>query len=114
MSPPSSCECTRRTAPTAHAAATVSVSSASSGSFAERRTDLHAMQERRPQAAEHAQPRHRHVLAERIGDEIDLVPERGERPDAVKFAERRAARLEERLGRDHQNAHGSSDFLTKP
>jgi hypothetical protein len=32
----------------------------------------------------------------------------------VKLAERRAARLEERLGRDHQDAHGSGDFRTKP
>ena len=41
------------------------------------------------------------------------MAERGERADAVKLAERRAARLEERLGRDHQDAHGSDDFLTK-
>ena len=91
----------------------VSASSASSGIFASDGPIFDAAHERRPQAAEHAQPRHRHVLAERIRDEIDLVAERGERADAVKLAERRAARLEERLGRDHQNAHGSSDFRTK-
>ena len=50
-------------------------------------------------------PGHRHVVAERIRHQIDLVPELGERPDAMKLAERRAAGLEERLGRDHQNAH---------
>ena len=50
------------------------------------------------------------VLAERIGDEIDLMAERGQRADAMKLAERRAARLEERLGRDHQNAHGAVIF----
>ena len=38
------------------------------------------------------------------------MAERGERADAVELAERRAARLEERLGRDHQNAHGSVIF----
>jgi hypothetical protein len=30
----------------------------------------------------------------------------------MKLAERRAARLEERFGRDHQDAQGSGDFLT--
>jgi hypothetical protein len=29
----------------------------------------------------------------------------------VELAERCAARLEKRLRRDHQNAHGSGDFL---
>ena len=71
----------------------------------ERGTDLHLADERRPQRSEHAQARHHDVLPERIGDEIDLVPEIGERADAVELAERRAARLEERLGRDHQDAH---------
>ena len=56
---------------------------------------------------------HRHVLAEGIRYEIDLVAERGEGADAVELAERGAARLEERLGRDHQDAHGSGDFRTK-
>jgi hypothetical protein len=78
----------------------------------ERRPDLHVPYERRPQAAEDAQPRHRHGLAERIGHEVDLVAERGERADAMELAERRAARLEERLGRDHQDAHGWGGFLT--
>jgi hypothetical protein len=31
----------------------------------------------------------------------------------MELAERGAARLEERLGRDHQDAHGSGDFRTK-
>jgi hypothetical protein len=30
----------------------------------------------------------------------------------VELAERGAARLEERLGRDHQDAHGWGDFRT--
>ena len=54
------------------------------------------------------------VLAERVGDEIDLMTERGERADAVKLAEWGAARLEKRLGRDHQNAHATADFRTNP
>ena len=58
--------------------------------------------------------RHRHGLSKWIRDEIDLVAQRGERPDAVKLAERGAARLEKRLGRDHENAHGSGDFRMKP
>jgi hypothetical protein len=48
---------------------------------------------------------HRHVATERIGDQIDLVPELGERTDPVEFAERSSAGLEERLGRNHQKAH---------
>src|SRR5205814_1173 len=59
-----------------------------------------------------AQSGNRHISAERIRDEIDLMPERRQRLDAVVLAERRPARLEERLGRDHQNAHGVSDFRT--
>ena len=55
--------------------------------------------------SEDAQSGHRHVLSERIRDEIDLVTERRQRANAMEFAERRAARLEERLRRDHQNAH---------
>ena len=38
-------------------------------------------------------------------DEIDLVPERGHGTNPVELAERRTARLEERLWRDHQDAH---------
>jgi len=52
-------------------------------------------------------------LTERIGNEIDLVAKSGERANAVELAERRPARLEERLGRDHQNAHVSGDFRIK-
>ena len=47
------------------------------------------------------------VAADRIGDQIDAVPELDQRLDAVVFAERRAARLEERLGREHQDAKRS-------
>jgi hypothetical protein len=52
-------------------------------------------------------------LAEWIRDEIYLVAKRGERTDAVELGKRGAARLEERLGRDHQDAHGSDDFNSK-
>src|SRR5207302_8519227 len=60
----------------------------------ERRSDLHATDKRRPQAAEHTQPRHRHALAEWVRDEIDAMSEGRERANAMKLAERRAARLE--------------------
>ena len=53
----------------------------------------------------HPQPRDRHIVAKRVRDEIDLVTERGEGADAVVLAERRAARLEKRLGRNHEDAH---------
>ena len=78
----------------------------SSGSFASDGPILTRADERRPQAAKDAQPGHRDVVAERIRDQVDLVPERRERADPVKLAERRAARLEERLRRNHQDAHG--------
>jgi hypothetical protein len=45
------------------------------------------------------------LLAKRIRDEVDLMTESRQRADAVVFAERRPARLEERLGRDHQDTH---------
>jgi hypothetical protein len=73
--------------------------------FRQRGPDADTAHERRPQAAKHAQARHRHVAAEGIGDQIDLVPEADQRPDAVKLAERRAPGLEERLRRNHENAH---------
>ena len=44
------------------------------------------------------------VAADRIGDQIDVMAELAERLDAVVFAERGAARLEERLRREHQDA----------
>ena len=75
-----------------------------------RRPDLHAAHERGPQAAEDAQPGHHHVGTERIRHEIDLMAEGRERADAMKFAERCAARLEERLRRDHQNAQDGVIF----
>src|SRR5215471_10704411 len=64
----------------------------------------------RPPAAKQSKPVHRHVASERISDEIDLMPELSERSDAMELAERRAARLEERLGRNHQKAHGAMIF----
>jgi hypothetical protein len=79
----------------------------------ERRPDLHTTDERRAKAAEHPKSRDRDVLAEGVRDEIHLVPEGGERADAMEFAERRAARLEEWLGRNHQNPHGLCDLRMK-
>ena len=73
--------------------------------FGRRGADLHARDERGPGRAEDAQTRQRDILAERIGDEVDRVAEIEKRADAVILAERRAPRLEKRLGRDHQNPH---------
>src|SRR3982750_2667175 len=78
----------------------------------QRRTDLDAAQQGRACAAKHTQARPRPRLSEWIRHEIDVMAERRERANAMELAERRAARLEERLRRDHQNAHGSGDFLT--
>ncbi len=80
----------------------------------ERRSDPHAAHERRPQAAEDPEPGHRDVAAERVRHQIDLMAERRQRADAMKFAERGAPRLEERLGCDHQNAHGRVIFARNP
>ena len=44
------------------------------------------------------------IAADRIGHQIDVMAELAERLDAVVFAEGRAARLEERLRREHQDA----------
>ncbi len=44
------------------------------------------------------------VGPERIGHEVDGMAELGQRLDAVVFAEWRAARLEERLRGQHQDA----------
>ncbi|MGC4081339.1 MAG: hypothetical protein QM736_04300 [Vicinamibacterales bacterium] len=52
-----------------------------------------------------AQSGHRNVLSERIGDEIDLMTQRRQSTNPVELAERGAARLEERLRRDHQDTH---------
>ncbi len=68
------------------------------------RTLLH---ERRPQAAKDPQIRQLDITTDRIGDQIDVMAEFAESFDAVVFAEGRAARLEERLGREHQDAHES-------
>ena len=46
-----------------------------------------------------------HVHADFVSGMVDLVAERRQGPDAVELAERGAARLEERLRRDHQDAH---------
>ncbi len=76
----------------------------------QRRTDPDAANERRPRAAKDAQAGHLHVVTERIGDEIDLMAEGRQRADAMKLAEGRSTRLEERLRRDHQNAQDAVIF----
>ena len=77
----------------------------SRNSFAGDGPILTSRDERRTRRTEHAQARHRDVPAERIGDEIDGMAEIEKRADAVILAERGAPRLEERLGRDHQDPH---------
>ena len=59
----------------------------------------------RPKRSEHPEARYRHLLTKRVRHEIHVVAERGQRADAVELAERCPAGLEERLRRDHQNAH---------
>jgi hypothetical protein len=49
-----------------------------------------------------------HVVAERIGDKIDGVPQRGQRADTMVFGEGGAPGLEERLRRNHQDVHAGS------
>ena len=78
----------------------------------ERRTDAHLADKRRAQAAEDAQIRQLDITADRIGHQIDVMAEFAERLDAVVLAEGRAARLEKRLGREHQDAHESL-YLTE-
>ena len=51
---------------------------------------------------------------ERIGDEIDRMAELGQRLDAMVFAEWRAARLEERLRRQHQDAQRAHRRTSDP
>lgn len=46
-----------------------------------------------------------------IGHQVDLVAEFPEGLDAMELAERRAARLEERLGREHQDAQGTVGWM---
>jgi uncharacterized membrane protein YbhN (UPF0104 family) len=71
----------------------------------QRWSDFHAADEWRPHGPEHAQTRHGDIRAEWIRDQIDLMPKRRQRTDTVEFAERCPARLEKRLGSNHENAH---------
>ena len=48
------------------------------------------------------------VLADGIGDQVNAIAELNQRLDSVIFAKRRASRLEERLGSEHQNARGTA------
>jgi tRNA A37 threonylcarbamoyladenosine dehydratase len=55
-----------------------------------------------------------HALKGTLGKpKVHVMAELTERFDAVVFAKWGAARLEERLGRDHQDAHGANDFRMK-
>ena len=105
MKLPSSCEWTASYRSRSARRSAVNVSARSSGTFASDGPIRDLVHERRPQAAEHAQARQSTRPAERIRDEIDRVPELEQRADAVVLAERRAPGLEERLRRDHQDAH---------
>src|SRR5688572_14831315 len=69
------------------------------------RTDADARDERRLRGPDDAEVRERDVGAERIRDEVDGMTQLGQRLDAMVLAERCAARLEERLRREHENPH---------
>jgi len=71
----------------------------------DRRPNADGADERRAHPAEDAQAWYRNVLSERVRDEIDLMAKIGERANPVELAEGRPSRFEERLGRDHQDAH---------
>ena len=79
----------------------------------ERRANADLADERWFERAKNPQVGKLNVAAERIRDEVDLVPQFAEGLDAVVLAEGGAARLEERLRREHQDAHGSL-YLTEP
>ena len=107
IAPPSSCECTRSNFHFRPTCSALRASSASSGTFASDGPIFTRRTNGGRQLRCTFKPGKRDVSAERIGDEIDRVAEVGQRADPVVFAERRAPRLEERLGGDHQDAHGS-------
>ncbi len=64
-------------------------------------------------ATENAEIGELDIAADRIGHQVDVMAELTEGFDAVVLAEGRAARLEKRLGREHQDAHESL-YLTEP
>lgn len=68
-----------------------------------RRPDRHLADQRRPPGTDDAQVRQVDVAADRVGHQVDMVAILDEGLDTVEFAERRATRLEERLGREHQD-----------
>ncbi len=107
MKLPSSCEWTAsyRSASTRRIA--VSASASVQRNLGQRRPDADPTEERRAQAPEDAQPRQTDVAPERIGDEVDGVPEIDEGADAVVLAERGAPGLEKRLRRNHEDFHRS-------
>ena len=79
----------------------------------DRRTDTNLAYEGRTQGPEDPEIGKLNVSSDRIGNQIDVMAEFTEGLDAVLLAEGGAARLEKRLGREHQDAHGSL-YLTEP
>jgi len=73
--------------------------------------DPDAGHQRRPRAAEDAQAGQRDVTSERIRDQIHRVAQREQGADAMVLAERGAPGLEERLRRDHQDAHAEGQAI---
>jgi hypothetical protein len=49
-------------------------------------------------------------VPEWVGHQVDLMPERRQRADPMELAERCPARLEKRLGRDHEDAQDGVIF----
>ena len=60
-----------------------------------------------------AQTSHLDVTSERVGHQIDRVPELDERADAVVFAERGAPGLEKRLRGDHEDVQAQTSSLER-
>jgi hypothetical protein len=71
----------------------------------DRRADAHPGDEGGPPGPEDAEVGDVHVPADGISDQVDVVPQLGQGLEAVILAEGSAAGLEERLRRQHQDAH---------
>src|SRR5687768_11462413 len=72
--------------------------------FGHRRTDTDFTDKRWPEASKDSQIGQRDIPANRIGHEIDVMPQLAEGLDPVVLAERGAAGLEKWLRREHQDA----------
>src|SRR5205807_7147915 len=76
----------------------------------QRRSHPDAPHEWRTKTPEDAKSAHRDILSERVGHQINLVPEGRQRADPMELAERRSAWLEKRFGCDHQNTQDAVIF----